>query len=152
MEEELVCPSHLQQSCGKDCLPQLLWTATTSFHGTGSSLFQLQSTDNTGEKRESSHNKDTKIKRVTELPDSFTAFFTKINPIPSKVDPKESPCQLSCLYNNVKFIFTNLQGYRQTGHGIDIHVAYPCATMSSIGSWNRHSIFLYYNVINRDLQ
>ena len=43
-------------------------TATTSFHGTSISLFQHLSTDNDGEKRESIRIKDSKIKRVPELP------------------------------------------------------------------------------------
>jgi hypothetical protein len=80
-------------------------TATTSFHGTSISLFQHLSTDNEGEKRESIRIKDSKIKRVPELPDSFTnihpAFFTKKNPIPSKVN---IPLNLDT--NNIKIDLT----------------------------------------------
>jgi hypothetical protein len=80
-------------------------TATTSFHGTSISLFQHLSTDNDGEKRESIRIKDSKIKRVPELPDSFTnihlAFFTKKNPIPSKVN---IPLNLDT--NNIKIDLT----------------------------------------------
>ena len=58
-------------------------TATTSFHGTSISLFLHPSADNEGEKLESIRIKDSKVKRVPELPDSFTnihpTFFTKKN-------------------------------------------------------------------------
>jgi hypothetical protein len=80
-------------------------TATTSFHGASISLFQHLSTDNEGEKRESIRIKDSKIKRVPKLPDSFTnihpAFFTKKNPIPSKVN---IPLNLDT--NNIKIDLT----------------------------------------------
>ena len=78
MEEGVVCPAGMRKGLfttsavdNIDHIPTAT-TATTSFHGTSISLFQHQSTDNEGEKHESIRIKDSKVKRVPELPDSFT--------------------------------------------------------------------------------
>ena len=47
-------------------------TATTSFHGTGISLFQYPTSDNKGEKLEPLQITDHYVKKVPELPDSYT--------------------------------------------------------------------------------
>ena len=59
-------------------------TSTTSFHGTSISLFQHPTHVNEGEKREELQVRGTKVKRVPELPDSYTnikpAHFTNNSP------------------------------------------------------------------------
>lgn len=64
-------------------------TATTSFHGTRISLFQHPTEDNKGEERAPAKLGREKVKRVPELPDSFTniqpAFSRKKSPCPHKV-------------------------------------------------------------------
>jgi hypothetical protein len=77
-EEGVVCPAVMRKGLfttaaidNIDHNPTAT-TATTSFHGTSISLFQHLSTDNEGEKHESIRIKDSKVKRVPELPDSFT--------------------------------------------------------------------------------
>ena len=111
MEEGVVCPAFTRKGLFTTAVMDNIdhnptaTTATTSFHGTSISLFQHLSTDNDGEKRESIRIKDGKIKRVPELPDSFTnihpAFFTKKIPIPSKVN-----IPLNLDRNNIKIDLT----------------------------------------------
>jgi hypothetical protein len=78
MEEGVVCPAVMRKglftTAAMDNIDHnpTATTATTSFHGTSISLFQHLSTDNEGEKHESIRIKDSKVKRVPELPDSFT--------------------------------------------------------------------------------
>jgi len=64
-------------------------TSTTSFHGTSISLFQHPTHVNEGEKREELQVRGTKVKRVPELPDSYTnikpAHFTNNSPPPPKM-------------------------------------------------------------------
>ena len=63
-------------------------TATTPFHGTSISLFQYPSSDNKGEKLEPFQITDQSVKKVPELPDSYTnvrpAAFTSKIPSPAK--------------------------------------------------------------------
>jgi hypothetical protein len=77
MEEGVVCPAVMRKglftTAAMDNIDHnpTATTATTSFHGTSISLFQHLSTDNEGEKHESIRIKDSKVKRVPELPDSL---------------------------------------------------------------------------------
>ena len=61
-------------------------TATTSFHGSSISVFQHPTKDYKGEERGQLKLGEEKVKRIPELPDSFTnidpAFFTKKKPSP----------------------------------------------------------------------
>ena len=64
-------------------------TSTTSFHGTSISLFQHPTQENEGEMREELQVRGTKVKRVPELPDSYTnikpTHFTNKSPPPPQV-------------------------------------------------------------------
>ena len=63
-------------------------TATTSFHGTSISIFQHPTSDNEGEKREPLQLSENKVKKIPDLPESFTnihpAFFARKNPYPPR--------------------------------------------------------------------
>ena len=65
-------------------------TATTSFHGTSISLFQHPTTVNKGEKLEPIKIRDQSVKKVPDLPDSYTnvrpAAFSNKHPLPPKSD------------------------------------------------------------------
>ena len=65
-------------------------TATTSFHGTSISLFQYPTSDNKGEKLEPFQIRDHSVKKVPELPDSYTnvrpAAFPSKNPSPPRAN------------------------------------------------------------------
>ncbi|RXN31429.1 hypothetical protein ROHU_004760 [Labeo rohita] len=94
IEEGLVCPPKLRK--GLFCTSAMdnidhnpsSTTATSSFHGTSISIFQHTSSENQGEVREPIVIKNSSVKKVPELPDSYTnvhpAFFTKKKPSPPK--------------------------------------------------------------------
>ncbi|KAL0198142.1 hypothetical protein M9458_006682, partial [Cirrhinus mrigala] len=94
IEEGLVCPPKLRK--GLFCTSAMdnidhnpsSTTATSSFHGTSISIFQHTSSENQGEVREPILIKNSSVKKVPELPDSYTnvhpAFFTKKKPSPPK--------------------------------------------------------------------
>ena len=72
-------------------------TATSSFHGTSISIFQHPTSDNKGEQRPQPHVGNSKVKKVPELPESFTsvppAFLQNKNPVPP--DPQNN-CDVHC--------------------------------------------------------
>ena len=94
LEEGVVCPPILRK--GLFCTAAMdnidhnpsSTSATTSFHGTSISIFQHPTSENQGEVREPNKIRNSKAKKVPELPDSYTnvhpAFFTKKNPCPPK--------------------------------------------------------------------
>ena len=92
-EEGVVCPPILRKSLFTTAVMDNIdhnptaTTATTSFHGTSISLFQYPTSDNKGEKLESIPIRDHSVKKVPELPDSYTnvrpaAFPSKILHLP----------------------------------------------------------------------
>ena len=94
VEEGVVCPPKLRKGLFSTSAMDNInhnpssTTATTSFHGTSISIFQHTTSGNQGEIREPILIKNTKVKKVPELPDSYTnvypAFFTTKNPSPPK--------------------------------------------------------------------
>lgn len=94
VEEGVVCPIKLRK--GLFCTSAMdnldhnpsSTTATSSFHGTSISIFQHTTPDDQGEVREPVAIKTHNVKKVPELPDSYTnvrpAFFAKKNPSPPK--------------------------------------------------------------------
>ena len=77
-------------------------TATTSFHGTSIFLFQYPMEGDEGEKRELFHIRDRSVKKVPELPETFTnnhpAAFTSKNPLPPKMEhPTSIKTDQACL-------------------------------------------------------
>ena len=77
-------------------------TATTSFHRTSISLFQYPMEGDEGEKLEPFHIRDSSVKKVPELPETFTnirpAAFTSKNPLPSKMEhPTSIKTDQACL-------------------------------------------------------
>ncbi|KAJ8364285.1 hypothetical protein SKAU_G00131160 [Synaphobranchus kaupii] len=101
VKDGVVCPPILRRrlftTCAMDNIDHnpSATTATTSFHGTSISIFQHPTPDNKGEEREPLKLAERKVKRVPELPDSFSnirpAFFTKKNPPPPKADGPSVP-------------------------------------------------------------
>ena len=93
-EEGVVCPLVLRKriftTAAMDNIDHnsTATRATTSFHGTSISLFQYPTLDNKGEKLEPFQITDHSVKKVPELPDSYTnvrpAAFTNKNPSPPK--------------------------------------------------------------------
>ena len=93
-EERVVCPlvfrKRIFTTAAMDNIDHnsTATTATTSFHGTSISLFQYPTLDNKGEKLEPFQITDHSVKKVPELPDSYTnvrpAAFTNKNPSPPK--------------------------------------------------------------------
>ena len=91
-EDGLVCPPVLRKglftTSAMDNIDHnpTATTASTSFHGTSISVFQHPTEDDKGEERSQLNFGQEKVKRVPELPDSFTnvrpAFFTKNKPSP----------------------------------------------------------------------
>ena len=94
VEEGVVCPPKLRKGLFNTSAMDNIdhnpssTTATTSFHGTSISIFQHTTSGNQGEVREPILIKNTKVKKVPEIPDSYTnvypAFFTTKNPSPPK--------------------------------------------------------------------
>ena len=89
-EEGVVCPPILRKrlftTVAMDNIDHnpTATTATTSFQGTSISLFQYPTSDNKGEKLEPIQTRDHSVKKVLELPDSYTnahpAAFPSKNP------------------------------------------------------------------------
>ncbi len=77
LEEGVVCPPKLRK--GLFCTAAMdnidhnpsATSATTSFHGTSISIFQHPTSENPGEVREPIRIRNSKVKRVPELPDSY---------------------------------------------------------------------------------
>lgn len=95
-EEGVVCPTELRKGLfttsamdNIDHNPSAT-TATTSFHGTSISLFQHPTSDSDGELREPLMIKNHSIKRVPELPESFTnihpAYLKNKTPSPPEFE------------------------------------------------------------------
>ena len=77
-------------------------TATISFHGTSMSLFQYPTQANEGEKRKPFQIRDLSVKKVPELPETFTNIrptaFTSKNPSPPRVEhPTNIKTHQACL-------------------------------------------------------
>ena len=89
----MVCPS--------DHNPTVT-TATTSFYGTSVSLFQYPMQADEGEKREPFQIRDRSVKKVPELPETFTNIpptaFTSKYPSPPRVEhPTSIKIDQACL-------------------------------------------------------
>lgn len=94
-EEGVVCPSDLQRGlftmAAMDNIDHnpTSTTSTTSFHGTSISLFQHPNSESKGEKRDTLQLTGNKVKKVSELPDSYTnilpAHFKDKSPSPPQV-------------------------------------------------------------------
>ena len=108
IEEGVVCPSILRKrlftTAAMDNIDHnpTATTATTSFHGTSMSLFQYPTQADEGEKREPFQVRDVSVKKVPELPETFTnihpAAFTSKNPSPTRVDnPTNIETDQACL-------------------------------------------------------
>lgn len=94
VKEGVVCPLKLRK--GLFCTSAMdnidhnpsSTTATSSFHGTSISIFQHTTPADQGEVREPVSIKSSNVKKVSELPDSYTnvhpAFFAKKNPSPPR--------------------------------------------------------------------
>ena len=107
-EEGVVCPSILRKqiftTAAMDNIDHnpTATTATTSFHGTSISLFQYPMEGDEGEKREPFHIRDRSVKKVPELPETFTnirpAAFTSKNLLPPKMEhPTSIKTDQACL-------------------------------------------------------
>jgi len=114
VEDDVVCPPILRKGLfttsavdNIDHNPTAT-TATTSFHGTSISIFQHPSADKGGEERSLPKITESRVKKVPELPESYTnippAFFRKKNPDPSIIkdvslpDPSDFHSELKLEY------------------------------------------------------
>ena len=92
-EKGVVCPPVLRKKtfttatmANKDHNP-IATTATTSFHGTSTSLFQYPTSDNMDEELKPFQIRDHGVKKVPELPDSYTNIPLLLSPV-SILHPK----------------------------------------------------------------
>ena len=108
IDEGVVCPSILRKrlftTAAMDNIDHnpTATTATTYFHGTSVSLFQYPTQANEGEKRESFEIRNFNVKKVPELPETYTnihpAAFTSKNPLPPRTEhPTNIKTDQACL-------------------------------------------------------
>ena len=148
LEEGLVCPTVLRKGlCTTAAIDNIdhnpsATTAKSSFHGTGISLFQHPTGDNSGEPREMLHIAERpSAKKVPPLPESYTnvrpAYFTATTPLPPK-SQNLLPLKPDSLYRSLdmEFQWLNHVSITETAEG-----GIPITWSTYHASKNRHLNF-----------